>query len=842
MKILRKYVLNDIKMNKKRNIGSVVSIALSTLLICSTLIVAMSFYTTIKNDTIAVKGNQHSTFNFLDKNNATKLLSNSLVDSYFITQQVGYINLDNSKGKPYLCLQEYDDMAINQNGIRLLEGRFPENSDEVVISKQIEDNAKIKYNIGDIVNFDVYKITLDNTYEFNQSSTYLRKLEETERITKIFLENRSFKIVGIIEKPDDHIEPLKSAGYTIITKLDFVRDRANYSVRYKDIYNANEIAKKIEEELQITSLTNVQLLQLEGAKSDISIVKLAIFIVIIMILIIAISSILIIRSSFYISISNKIKQYSILSSIGAKKRQIKKLAYKENFIISTIGIFIGIILSICVTYILILLVRNLIEKNSFLTAVEVAYEVPIWTIILGIIISYITMYFASISSINKLNSISPILSMKRIDYDKIETKNIKQNSILKKVFGIGGVIAYKNIKRNSKRYNSLMITIVISLVMLISVVSFVKYTEKMNKDLNEEKQYNVLIGYKVKEDLNVKYNTFLDIVKDTRINKYSILRNVAVWTDLEKYVNSNNKENYNSNVVTLNSNKIVIPINSIGKEEYLRFIEKLGLSYEECKSQVIWCNNTALTGIIKGDKKIQLLNMDIGDEITFNDQNNKEDITLKIASITDIYPMGLERMNSQYGYFIVSDEFFDNHFNPYTLSYLTVNTDIPFEFCNDINKNYDEILARDILSEEERENNKTLIMYAIGYGIIFIILIISITNIYNNISSSIILRKREFAILKSIGMTKKEFNNMLNLESLFYCIESIIISLILSLGINLGIRYFICRFDIVPIIIPYKVIIISALLVFIFVNMVERIIAKKIQKENIIDDIRNENI
>ena len=329
MKILRKYVLNDIKMNKKRNIGSVVSIALSTLLICSTLIVAMSFYTTIKNDTIAVKGNQHSTFNFLDKNNATKLLSNSLVDSYFITQQVGYINLDNSKGKPYLCLQEYDDMAINQNGIRLLEGRFPENSDEVVISKQIEDNAKIKYNIGDIVNFDVYKITLDNTYEFNQSSTYLRKLEETERITKIFLENRSFKIVGIIEKPDDHIEPLKSAGYTIITKLDFVRDRANYSVRYKDIYNANEIAKKIEEELQITSLTNVQLLQLEGAKSDISIVKLAIFIVIIMILIIAISSILIIRSSFYISISNKIKQYSILSSIGAKKRQIKKCQTAE---------------------------------------------------------------------------------------------------------------------------------------------------------------------------------------------------------------------------------------------------------------------------------------------------------------------------------------------------------------------------------------------------------------------------------------------------------------------------------------------------------------------------------
>ena len=387
-----------------------------------------------------------------------------------------------------------------------------------------------------------------------------------------------------------------------------------------------------------------------------------------------------------------------------------------------------------------------------------------------------------------------------------------------------------------------MITIVISLVILISVVSFVKYTEKMNMDLNEEKQYNVLIGYKVMEDLNVKYDTFLNIIKDTRINKYSILRNLAVWSDLEKYVDLKNKENYNSNVVFGNTNKIVIPINSVGKEEYLRFIEKLGLNYEEAKNQIIWCNNSALTGIIRGNKKIQLLNMSVGDEITFNTQENIEDISLKIIAITDIYPMGLERMHSQYGYFIVSDEFFDNHFNSYTLSYLTVNTDNPFEFCNYINKNYDEILARDILSEEERENNKTLIMYAIGYGIIFIILIISITNIYNNISSSVILRKKEFAILKSIGTTKKEFNNMLNLESFFYCVESVVLSLILSIGINLGIRYFICKFDIVPIIIPYNIIIISILFVFVFVNVIERIVIKKIQKENIIDDIRNENI
>ena len=68
------------------------------------------------------------------------------------------------------------------------------------------------------------------------------------------------------------------------------------------------------------------------------------------------------------------------------------------------------------------------------------------------------------------------------------------------------------------------------------------------------------------------------------------------------------------------------------------------------------------------------------------------------------------------------------------------------------------------------------------YGFIVLITLISIANIFNTISTSISLRKREFAMLKSVGMTPKGFNKMINYESIFYGIKSLLYGLPISIG------------------------------------------------------------
>ena len=136
MKILNRYVLNNIKLNKKRSLTLIIGISLSTMLICSVLILAMTFYKTSVNNVISNKGNYHTTFFKVPKDNNYFITQNNEIESYFITQEIGYTELKNSDGRDYLAILEFDERALNNYGLKLVTGRLPKNSNEIVISEQ----------------------------------------------------------------------------------------------------------------------------------------------------------------------------------------------------------------------------------------------------------------------------------------------------------------------------------------------------------------------------------------------------------------------------------------------------------------------------------------------------------------------------------------------------------------------------------------------------------------------------------------------------------------------------------------------------------------------------------
>ena len=135
-----------------------------------------------------------------------------------------------------------------------------------------------------------------------------------------------------------------------------------------------------------------------------------------------------------------------------------------------------------------------------------------------------------------------------------------------------------------------------------------------------------------------------------------------------------------------------------------------------------------------------------------------------------------------------------------------------------------------------------LIFSIFVYGFITVITFIGVTAIFNTITSNMELRKKEFAMLKSIGMTKKEFNNMINLESLFYSMKSLFVGIILGLGGSyLVYTVFSKRWDF-GYSIPTIPIIISTVFVLVMVCVIMKYSINKIQKQNIIETIRKENI
>ena len=300
-----------------------------------------------------------------------------------------------------------------------------------------------------------------------------------------------------------------------------------------------------------------------------------------------------------------------------------------------------------------------------------------------------------------------------------------------------------------------------------------------------------------------------------------------------------------------------ITVISLGKQEYENYLKKLNLKYENVKDKAILINNSFAQ--VYDDKneifvqeEIDIYTYKAGDILKGNiikmdasginvAQYIEKD--LEIAKTTNIRPLGLENAVGT-AYIIVSDENMEN-FIPRNSRTIYINSSNPEKLQDKIEKivegqNYN--LFNSAKEEKNMQSIYTLIQIFL-YGFIIVIALIGITNIFNTITTNMELRSREFAMLKSIGMTKKEFNRMVRLESLFYGTKSLLI----GIPIGIGLSYLIYKaLTAGLVVIKYEVpvvgILISIIAVFALIFCIMKYSINKINKQNTIETIRNENI
>ena len=185
------------------------------------------------------------------------------------------------------------------------------------------------------------------------------------------------------------------------------------------------------------------------------------------------------------------------------------------------------------------------------------------------------------------------------------------------------------------------------------------------------------------------------------------------------------------------------------------------------------------------------------------------------------------------------DEFKDIEFE---LNAVLINTEDTSKIMDEVEKIHSGIERTDIQESEKAEKSMILIVSIFLYGFITVITLIGITNIFNTITSNMELRQKEFAMLKSIGMTKKEFNRMIRLETLFYGTKSLIYGIASGLLATFALyKAFSIKLD-SGIKIPYEPILISIIGVFVLVFIIMKYSINKINKQNTIETIRKENI
>ena len=857
MTLLNKLTIKNLKLNRKRTIVTIIGIMLSVALITAVAsMYASGIKSLIKYETI-IKGDFHTAFYNVPTSDIDKFINNRNIEKLNITEGLGYAKIDSkNEDKPYAYLKGFTKDALNNLSVRLVKGRLPENTNEIVIPTHLKTNGRLDLKLNDSITLEVGKRIDSKGSELNQSDKY----QNTAGEQLVETQTKTYKIVGIMERPATNIEYYTAPGYTFITYIDsknlsgnvdiyakFTKDGvknwdktiANIlgvsQVLFRKVYNQEIESEKLTEQLKKTYMFDMNKYLIDLETNPISSTSMGDLgkVLAIVIVIIVFTSIFCIKNSFDISITEKIRQYGMLRSIGATKKQIKRNVFYEATILGLIGIPLGIILGCLATYILII-ISNYYLTDVIQTGFKLELVFSTYAILVAIILGIITIYFSALKSATRASKVSEIDSIRNSANLKISSKKIKSPKYIKKLFGIGGVISFKNLKRNKKKYRTTIISITVSTFVFIALYSFMELAfQNVNNELKVS-DFNISLSTNAINDYS--YSKFLKTVNLSGVEDYAILRNSEL-----SFTGSHSSKEYLEYFGTKKENDAEedITIFAIGKKQYDKYIKSLGLNYDDIKDKVILFDKQYITSYDKNNNKItkniRVYDFNKGDVIT---STNKQ-LNLEIGAISSIGPNLLKNLSNSY--LIISDEMFDKIAK-------TNNLDIYYKASNadKLQDELDSYLNGESYNIDNKEenvrimNNLFTLIAIFLYGFIIVISLIGITNIFNTITTNMELRKQEFAMLKSIGMTSKEFKRMIRLESLFMGIKSLLFGILI--GIMLSYLIYLSSDSDIPYKLPIVAIIISILVVFILISLIMKYSLNKINKQNTIETIRNENI
>lgn len=877
MQILNRLTIRNLKLNKKRTIVTIIGIILATALLTAVATMAVSLKESITLRAKKVDGDFHLLLYDMTDKEKESIINNRQVESYYEMHEVGYAVLDGcvNDSKPYVYIEALDSDTFEKAEINVTSGRLPEDDSEIVISSHIKTNGGVKYNIGDEITFDVG----DRTY--NGKKLYQNDDYREDELLDV-KKTKTYKVVGICDRLPYGEEPRTAPGYSVITfanKSDTSLNKSDIYIRFhkkvlKDryniiadilgvdriLFNKQYSGSPTDEEAGI--LKN----QLDKAHSyyiNNSIIKYEVFydssvafvynMAAVVMVIIIITSAVCISNSFAISINQKTKQYGMLASIGATPRQIRKNVFFEAAFMGVIGVAAGIVGGLSASYILVILSNKMLIDTL---EMSIVYAPSLLGVLLSIVLAIVTIVLSALVPAIRASRMSPIMAINHSEDIKIKSKSLRTPELVSKVWGEGGVIAYKNMKRNKRKYRVITISIALSVMTFIALYGFMSLlTDSANRYANGNIDLRVYMSSYKSMSVDEADKKVSDIVNrinnETNITDFTFARGFnGILKDKPKY-SADYYEMYNYERGLAEPDNYYINIISLGNEEYEKYIKKLGISKETAQSGGILVDNTYQ--YINNGNNVKYFNVydgyKAGDILTYQADNNRQsdDTTfydIKIVALSNERPFGYDNAYTSYGYLIVSDDYM-NKIDTKNIdsTLLNINCDDP-DKAQDILVNEFDIGKNNIVNAaQERRNNENLILIIkiFLYGFIAIVSLIGITNIFNTVTTGMELRGKEFAMLQSIGMTKKEFDKMIRLESVFYGSKALIIGVVSGTLLSYVI-YISAGESQLRYVFPLPAIVIAVIVVIILLLGIMKYSIAQIRKQNIIETIRNENI
>ena len=875
MKLLKRLTRSSMKLNKKRTVVTMIGVILAVALLTTVSVMVLCFRQSLINFQKDVSGDYHYIFRNVNEDNMDKFLDNRNFEKTALVSEEGFAEYDGiaNESKPYLYVAGTDKEGFSALNPNMVEGRLPEKDDELVIPRHLRTNGRVDLKVGDTVTLDLGTRVTDTEQDPEFPFEQRNPLTEDEHIEGI--QTKTYTIVGIMERPGYNVEDYEFPGYTCYTYCDDMEKASTVYVRltskalrHRDsvIAGIMEVDENLYKKIMVGDGTdpseadfeeyrkqyeatgmdvevNTWLIEYESIWPISDTFKAVYELAAAVMIIIIITSVCCIKNSFEISVTEKVKQYGMLISVGATRKQIRGSVLYEGFLLGLVGIPGGVALGCLASFILVKICNTLLD--GMLNTV-VVYNFSVWAIVLSALLGCITIFFSANGSARKATKISPVSAIRNQAEIK-NNKKFKTSKTVKKLFGVGGVVAHKAIKRNKRKYRTVAMAIIICTVAFIAISSFTSLAFETTKVAYGDRDYNVSLYYTPKN---------VDGDPESMVEN---LDNIQEIDKCKYYYGTVNKDKMN--VLATDDGNDNVYILAIDDENYSKYIKSLGLTEQEADGKAILINNKI--EIMEVDNKMKKvegeyfkvkagdsINIDFGEH--YGEKAGINTIDLGICAITKERPLGWKN-SSGTAIFVINNktwdelDFADEKLVSHGIYMVSDNADLLQDniekMMNGLGCTSDDYSMDNVDASVKSMNSMFTLIAIFTYGLITVIALIGVTNIINTLNTSMQLRAREFATLRSIGMTNKEFNRMIRLECIFVGGKALIIAIPMGFLVSYGIYKIlmngVVEFAFNPPIIPA---VISAVVVFALLMIIMKLSMTKINGKNIIETIKNENV
>lgn len=890
MNVFHRVAQRSMRANRMRTIVTIIGVILSAAMFTAVMTFATTLMTHLQRVTAYTDGAYYLGVHDVDAGTLASMRSDSDIKALSAAEVLGYAEVTvNNAYKPYLYVEAIDSGFSDRMPVHLVEGRMPENGTELLIPDHLQAYSDPgTYHVGDMLTLELgdrysggWRLWQNNSFlPEGDEPADIDLTDEPEQPEQLLArETRTYTIVGIYRRPN--FEDYSAPGFSALTVQENEPQTGLYDV-YLLLRDAKQetldrVMARYSDAAEGGISTNWDYLRTQGNFRYDNYSSFVLMFVLIFVLLIMLGSVSLIYSAFSISVSERTRQFGLLASIGATRAQLRRTVYAEAGTVALIGIPLGLLAGCGGMWVTIRLLSTRISSMIGTGEVPMRFAASPLSLLAAALIALATVFLSARIPARRAMRISPIEAIRQSRDVRAAANRGGSGRLSCRLFGLPGLLSSRYFHRSRKKYRATIFSLAMSVLLFVSASTYGMYlTDSLTESVGLP-PYD--LAYSTGEgEKDVALLPALRTADGVERVWFAAYDNGDYVLDGSEFASGyrNILEKSGARTEDVRSYSACY----LDDETFNSILASVGMTRAEYDAApgAIVCdhasvtyydedNRLSYTGRVLNDgvTALRTFNADSledGSKYTYTDYEDGgyvsyyynetkqtyetrpatfgEGITIVGRTETELTRSGYDTLVLYYPFSMAGDTARN------TGSLMLVTDDAEQaqksleEAVNASGETYSEGSLYDAMESYRDAENSLIVVRVFAYGFITLMSLICIANVFNTTTTNVLLRRRDFAMLRSAGMTRGGLNRMICYECLLYGTRALLIGLPLSAVLaylmyhaatSIGASYF--RLD-------WTAVLIAAVMVFLVVFLSMMYAMRKIKRDNPVDALKNE--